>query len=289
MRIITTEVFFRNWKSWVYKRKGSHMAVLLCCNDIYFTEKTWQQSFLTELRLYCQVDRITWQKNMNIAEWLRQTRPEYVIAIGSIRMLQEICCGRNEDVSDLIDRRKSPSLVFFSTEVLWDKIIKREILWIRDQNGATLYLGRTGWQDEDLVVMPPVYGAEQKRIFTALSRNVTELEKCVPGSEEERRDSRYLWEELAEPLWLRYGVPLWMGILLAVCYVDSTKQTKAVKRTGSILAERKDRTEAQLWIPAEDVDLLVSMAMAGIEMLPQQERLSWQQIKEFYMKLSRSV
>ena len=64
MKIITTEAFVKNWKSWVHERKGSHMAVLLCCNDIYFTGETWHQKFLTELRLYCQVDRIPWQNNV---------------------------------------------------------------------------------------------------------------------------------------------------------------------------------------------------------------------------------
>ena len=54
MRIITTEAFVKNWKSWVLERKGSHMAVLLCCNDIYFTEETWHQKFLIELPLYCR-------------------------------------------------------------------------------------------------------------------------------------------------------------------------------------------------------------------------------------------
>ena len=98
MKIITTEAFVKNWKSWVLERKGSHMAVLLCCNDIYFTE-AWHQKFLTELRLYCQVDRIPWQKNGNVAERLRQIKPEYVIAIGNIRMLQEVCWNRNQDIS----------------------------------------------------------------------------------------------------------------------------------------------------------------------------------------------
>lgn len=289
MKIITTEAFVKNWKSWVLERKGSHMAVLLCCNDIYFTEETWHQKFLTELRLYCQVDRIPWQKNGNVAERLRQIRPEYVIAIGNIRMLQEVCWNRNQDISGTGEYEKRPPVVFLSTEIMWEQMIKRDLLWIRDRDGVTLYLGRAGWQEEDLVVIPPVHGTEQKRIFTALSRNVTELKKCVPGSREERRDSRYLWEELAEPLWLRYGMPLWMGILLAVRYVDLLTETKTAKKLEQILERRKDRPEEMLWIPAEDIELLVNMAMAGIEMLPQQEHLSWQQIKEFYMKLSRSV
>ena len=190
MKIITTEAFAKDWKSWVHERKGSHMAVLLCCNDIYFTEETWQQKLLTELRLYCQVDRIPWQKNGNVAEWLRQIRPEYVIAIGNLRMLQEICRGRNEEISYKEEKKKRPSLIFFSTEVLWEEMIKREILWIRNRDGVTLYLGRTGWQEGDLIVIPPVYGAEQKRILTALSRRVTELEKYVQGSQEERKDRR---------------------------------------------------------------------------------------------------
>mgnify|MGYP004439673253 FL=1 len=212
-----------------------------------------------------------------------------MIAIGNIRMLQEVCWNRNQDISGTGEYEKRPPVVFLSTEIMWEQMIKRDLLWIRDRDGVTLYLGRAGWKEEDLVVIPPVHGTEQKRIFTALSRNVTELKKCVPGSREERRDSRYLWEELAEPLWLRYGMPLWMGILLAVSHVDLLTETKTAKKLEQILERRKDRPEEMLWIPAEDIELLVNMAMAGIEMLPQQEHLSWQQIKEFYMKLSRSV
>lgn len=289
MKIITTEAFAKNWKSWVHERKGSHMAVLLYCNDIYFTEETWHQKFLTELRLYCQADRIPWQKNGNVAERLRQIRPEYVIAIGNIRMLQEVCWNRNQDIPGTGEYEKRPPVVFLSTEIMWEQMIKRELLWIRDREGVTLYLGRAGWQEEDLVVMPSIYGLEQKQLFTALSRNVTELAKCMSGNTEERAEIRYLWEELAEPLWLRYGMPLWMGILLAVRYVDLLTETKTAKKLEQILERRKDRPEEMLWIPAEDIELLVNMAMAGIEMLPQQEHLSWQQIKEFYVKLSRSV
>ena len=42
-----------------------------------------------------------------------------------------------------------------------------------------------------------------------------------------------------------------------------------------------------VWVAREDVLLLAEMAMAGIEMLPRQERLSWQQIKAFYILLCR--
>ena len=108
MKIITTEAFVKNWKSWVLERKGSHMAVLLCCNDIYFTEETWHQKFLTELRLYCQVDRIPWQKNGNVAERLRQIRPEYVIAIGNIRKFAFIDGVRIHDDPAALCLSKNP-------------------------------------------------------------------------------------------------------------------------------------------------------------------------------------
>ena len=64
--------------------------------------------------------------------------------------------------------------------------------------------------------------------------------------------------------------------------MDLLTETKTAKKLEQILERRKDRPEEMLWIPAEDIELLVNMAMAGIEMLPQQEHLSWQQIKEFY-------
>lgn len=288
MNVITTKEFEKNWKSWVYERKDSHMTVLLCCSTVSL-EKTWQKRFLTELRLHCQVERVMWQEDENLTEWLRQIRTDYLLVFGNLRMLQEICRGRREGTFETEEQGNRPSVIYLSTEILWEHMIKRELLWIRDRDGVTLYLGRTGWQDGDLVVMPDMYGTEQKRVFTALSRHVAKLEEYVSGDHAARKDSRYLWEELAEPLWLRYGMPIWMGILLAVRYMGNLKETKTAKKLEQILAERKDRPEEKLWIPAEDVELLVDMAMAGIEMLPQQERLSWQQIKEFYMKLSRSV
>lgn len=290
MKITTTDVFAKSWKTWIHERKGSHVAVLLRSNMLDFNEKTWQQKFLTELRLYCQVDHVQWQGNRNMAEELWGMTPkEYLLVFGNFRMLQEICRRRNEGVSDNGQSAKRPFILFFSTEILWEKMVNREFLWIRDRDGVTLYLGKTRWQDEDLVVLPSVHGTMQKRFFTALSRNVTELVQCMPAGQEERTENRYLWEELAEPLWLRYGLPVWMGILLSVRYVDPGVRTRTGKQLEQILAGRKERPEEKLWIPAEDVDLLVNMAMAGIEMLPQQERLSWQQIKEFYMKFSRSV
>lgn len=290
MKITTTDVFAKSWKTWIHERKGSHVAVLLRSHTLDFNEKTWQQKFLTELRLYCQVDHVQWQGNRNMAEELWGMTPkEYLLVFGNFRMLQEICRRRNEGVSDTGQSAKRPFILFFSTEILWEKMVNREFLWIRDRDGVTLYLGKTRWQDEDLVVLPSVHGTMQKRFFTALSRNVTELAQCMPAGQEERTENRYLWEELAEPLWLRYGLPVWMGILLSVRYVDPGVRTRTGKQLEQILAGRKERPEEKLWIPAEDVDLLVNMAMAGIEMLPQQERLSWQQIKEFYMKFSRSV
>lgn len=290
MKITTTDVFAKSWKTWIHERRGSHVAVLLRSHTLDFNEKTWQQKFLTELRLYCQVDHVQWQGNRNIAEELWGMTPkEYLLVFGNFRMLQEICRRRNEGVSDTGQSAKRPFILFFSTEILWEKMVNREFLWIRDRDGVTLYLGKTRWQDEDLVVLPSVHGTMQKRFFTALSRNVTELAQCMPAGQEERTENRYLWEELAEPLWLRYGLPVWMGILLSVRYVDPGVRTRTGKQLEQILAGRKERPEEKLWIPAEDVDLLVNMAMAGIEMLPQQERLSWQQIKEFYMKFSRSV
>lgn len=290
MKITTTDVFAKSWKTWIHERRGSHVAVLLRSHTLDFNEKTWQQKFLTELRLYCQVDHVQWQGNRNMAEELWGMTPkEYLLVFGNFRMLQEICRRRNEGVSDTGQSAKRPFILFFSTEILWEKMVNREFLWIRDRDGVTLYLGKTRWQDEDLVVLPSVHGTMQKRFFTALSRNVTELAQCMPAGQEERTENRYLWEELAEPLWLRYGLPVWMGILLSVRYVDPGVRTRTGKQLEQILAGRKERPEEKLWIPAEDVDLLVNMAMAGIEMLPQQERLSWQQIKEFYMKFSRSV
>ncbi len=53
------------------------------------------------------------------------------------------------------------------------------------------------------------------------------------------------------------------------------------------LTQKEVALRDMVWVAREDVLLLAEMAMAGIEMLPRQERLSWQQIKAFYILLCR--
>ena len=147
-----------------------------------------------------------------------------------------------------------------------------------------------------------------------LENTLINLPSMSHRSREEKRELRYVWEELAEPLRLRYGVPELKWILLAIRYlyadafgklrlIDAQRDTRPVSTPGelcltdapgklrpvlpAVLEAYGHAFEEELWIPAGDLRLLSSMALEGIEMLPQQENLSWQQIKQFYMKFVR--
>lgn len=297
MRLITMETFAKHWRLWIDKRKGSRVAVLLRWSIDSFENKR-QQKFMTELRLECQVKCVQWQRSMNVSEWLEQTEPEYLLVFGDIHMLQDICRSRNDWRiwrEDRERRGRDISIVFFSTELLWKDMVRSELLWIREADGTTVYLGKNGWREEDTAVTPMVYEARQKRVLAALSRYTGEWKERSPmnhRSSEEKKQMRYLWHEMAEPLWLRYGVPLWVGILLAVCFLrslETPEYNKKAVQDPDILQAENERLRRSIWVPAGDVGVLVNMAMAGIEMLPRQERLSWQQVKEFYMQLCRSV
>lgn len=121
-----------------------------------------------------------------------------------------------------------------------------------------------------------------------MEKTLVDLPSMSHRSRGEKRELRYVWEELAEPLRLRYGVPEWKGILLAVRYLYGDDSVEIHSIFPAALEAYGQVLEEEIWIPAGDAKLLSAMALEGIEMLPQQEHLSWQQIKQFYMKFMRS-
>lgn len=317
MKRIAAETFARQWRSWIISQKDSRAAVLLRSDaDI---KRKGLESFFMNLRLNCQVDRMLWEDAEAAKKRLAETDLDFVLAFGGVQQLQEICRMRSagKDNCGRMQGELSWSLLFFATEPIRDPHWKRELVWIRDCEGRTCWSGKAGWKEEDRIIMPKLMDPVNRRCWKEiqhLENTLIKLPSMSHRSREEKRELRYVWEELAEPLRLRYGVPEWKGILLAIRYlyadafgklrlIDAQRDTRPVSTPGELCltdAPGKLRPvlpaaleayghafEEELWIPAGDLRLLSSMALEGIEMLPQQEHLSWQQIKQFYMKFVR--
>lgn len=317
MKRIAAETFARQWRSWIISQKDSRAAVLLRSDaDI---KRKGLESFFMNLRLNCQVDRMLWEDAEAAKKRLAETDLDFVLAFGGVQQLQEICRMRSAGKENCgrMQGELSWSLLFFATEPIRDPHWKRELVWIRDCEGRTCWSGKAGWKEEDRIIMPKLMDPVNRRCWKEiqhLENTLIKLPSMSHRSREEKRELRYVWEELAEPLCLRYGVPEWKGILLAIRYmyaeafgklrlIDAQRDTRPVSTPGELCltdAPGKLRPvlpaalevyghafEEELWIPAGDLRLLSSMALEGIEMLPQQEHLSWQQIKQFYMKFVR--
>lgn len=317
MKRIAAETFARQWRSWIISQKDSRVAVLLRSDaDI---KRKGLESFFMNLRLNCQVDRMLWEDAEAAKKRLAETDLDFVLAFGGVQQLQEICRMRSAGKENCgrMQGELSWSLLFFATEPIRDPHWKRELVWIRDCEGRTCWSGKAGWKEEDRIIMPKLMDPVNRRCWKEiqhLENTLIKLPSMSHRSREEKRELRYVWEELAEPLRLRYGVPEWKGILLAIRYlyadafgklrlIDAQRDTRPVSTPGELCltdAPGKLRPvlpaaleayghafEEELWIPAGDLRLLSSMALEGIEMLPQQEHLSWQQIKQFYMKFVR--
>lgn len=317
MKRIAAETFARQWRSWIISQKDSRAAVLLRSDaDI---KRKGLESFFMNLRLNCQVDRMLWEDAEAAKKRLTETDLDFVLAFGGVQQLQEICRMRSAGKENCgrMQGELSWSLLFFATEPIRDPHWKRELVWIRDCEGRTCWSGKAGWKEEDRIIMPKLMDPVNRRCWKEiqhLENTLIKLPSMSHRSREEKRELHYIWEELAEPLRLRYGVPEWKGILLAIRYlyadafgklrlIDAQRDTRPVSTPGELCltdAPGKLRPvlpaaleayghafEEELWIPAGDLRLLSSMALEGIEMLPQQEHLSWQQIKQFYMKFVR--
>lgn len=317
MKRIAAETFARQWRSWIISQKDSRVAVLLRSDaDI---KRKGLESFFMNLRLNCQVDRMLWEDAEAAKKRLAETDLDFVLAFGGVQQLQEICRMRSAGKENCgrMQGELSWSLLFFATEPIRDPHWKRELVWIRDCEGRTCWSGKAGWKEEDRIIMPKLMDPVNRRCWKEiqhLENTLIKLPSMSHRSREEKRELHYVWEELAEPLRLRYGVPEWKGILLAIRYlyadafgklrlIDAQRDTRPVSTPGELCltdAPGKLRPvlpaaleayghafEEELWIPAGDLRLLSSMALEGIEMLPQQEHLSWQQIKQFYMKFVR--
>lgn len=201
--------------------------------------------------------------------------PEWLLAFGGLYELQEICVaralwlkgGNTSTGSEVVP------LLFLAQDMIPMAMLPEEMLWLRDPEGVTRYLGAFPEGAADTVIMPPTRG-QAKRFYQLFVKM-------------EEKTGSSLWKELAEPLWLRYGVPEYLAGVLALRYVYRALKGKEFTAMEKILTQKEVALRDMVWVAREDALLLAEMAMAGIEMLPRQERLSWQQIKAFYISLCR--
>ena len=219
-------------------------------------------------------DRVYQSKQVESARTCLCTT-DHLLAFGGLYELQEICVARAlwlKSGNALIGNEVMP-LLFLAQNMIPASMLPEELLWHRNREGETCYLGSFPEETADTVIMPPALGQE-KRFYSLFVKMEAET-----GSS--------LWKELAKPLWLRYGIPEYLAGILALRFVYRTIKGKDFSAMEKFLTQKEVTLRDMVWVAREDVFLLAEMAMAGIEMLPRQERLSWQQIKAFYILLCR--
>lgn len=288
MKVITGMNTAEQFHRWIDTQRDSHMAVLLRSGER--AERFWESEIVTGLRLHCQVERILWETPEELTAKLsvcklgesaggvrmsKRKNSVRLLAFGGLYELQEICVARAwwQKRNDTSAGNKRVPLLFVTQDMIPAAMLPGEVLWVRNRDGVPRYFGSFQEGAADTVVMPPVRG-QAKRFYDLFVK-----------MEEETGD--LMWKELAEPLWLRYGVPEYLAGLLALRYVYRVIQGKDFMAMEKLLTQKMVPVRDMVWIAREDIMLLSEMAMAGIEMLPQQERLSWQQIKAFYISLCR--
>lgn len=282
--------------TWIEEQRDSHVAVLLRSKQ--GAEDFWESGAVTELRLHCQVEKLVWKNTEELADRLRACKwrepadrvyqskqvesartclctTDHLLAFGGLYELQEICVARAlwlKSGNALIGNEVMP-LLFLAQNMIPASMLPEELLWHRNREGETCYLGSFPEGTADTVIMPPARGQE-KRFYSLFVKMEAET-------------GNSLWKELAKPLWLRYGIPEYLAGILALRFVYRTIKGKDFSAMEKLLTQKEVALRDMVWVAREDVLLLAEMAMAGIEMLPRQERLSWQQIKAFYILLCR--
>ena len=296
MRVITGTNTAEQFHTWIEEQRDSHVAVLLRSGQR--AEDFWESGAVTELRLHCQVEKLVWKNPEELADRLRACKwrepadrvyqskqvesartclcaTDRLLAFGGLYELQEICVARAlwlKGGNALIGNEVMP-LLFLAQNMIPASMLPEELLWHRNREGETCYLGSFPEGTADTVIMPPARGQE-KRFYSLFVKMEAET-----GSS--------LWKELAKPLWLWYGIPEYLAGILALRFVYRTIKGKDFSAMEKFLTQKEVALRDMVWVAREDVLLLAEMAMAGIEMLPRQERLSRQQIKAFYILLCR--
>lgn len=306
MRKVALSAFRRELKKEFYCKKDSRVAVLLEHSGHWWK---LSDSFRHELAIACEVlylemglEEADWQKQM---EEVRQWKPDEIVGIGGFEVLQRACWLRNTLSEETVP------ILLISGKDRW-QMLEKELLWIRNQEGETVYWGYQRQQEKDFLVLPDEVFQKKKSDTGQNGLEVlgSAIEKWKNGIEyllteentlELDEKKRTLLEELAEPMRIRYGIPMEIGLYYGILYVyrilsEEQKQelcnhckVKIVEGCWHLekMAHQVCAKElAGVVLSERDVFLLTQMAMEGIENLPIEQQLSWQQVELFYRELA---
>ncbi len=307
MRKVAFSAFRRELKKEFIWKKDSRVAVLLEHSGY------WQrisESFLRELVITCEVvyleadsqEEAIWQKQL---EKVRRWKIDGIIGIGSYEILQKACWLRNTFLEETVP------ILLFSGRDCW-QMLEKDTLWIRNREGDTLYWGYQKENETDLLVFPDEVLHKKKSENGQIGLEILggAIEKWKNGIEyllteentlELDEKKRMLLEELAEPMRIRYGIPMEIGLYYGIIYLyrilsEEHKQklcirckvkiTEGIWQLEKIAHQVCAKELAGVVLSERDVFLLTKMAMEGIENLPLGQQLSWQQVELFYRELA---
>ena len=285
MQKISGTELYKKRTQWINENEDSHPAVLLCPG--YDIKKSEYGTFFMEMQIRFPVISIPWGPVGKIAEKLTQNKIDRLLIYGSEWHMLQACRIRNILWEKAENERTEVGLWLFCREMESGRMLQKDSLWIRGTDGMTQYLGKMYDMEGDRLILSDARLSPQEKESQKVVRLV-EGSLCKNNNIEERK--RSLWEEMAQPLWLRYHIPETTCMVLALAYIGrkGSGRIKIRRNIWDRLAAQEVYARKNIWIPAGDVARLAEMAMAGIEMLPQQQQwLSWQQVYGFYHSLCR--
>lgn len=299
MRKIVISSFQKNAKKEFMWKKDSRVAVLFEHSGYWMEGMEW---YMQELSIFCEVyygeGKKHWQKKK---EELYRWNPEGIVGIGSFETLQKACWLRNTLTDGNVP------VILFSGKDRW-QLLDKENLWIRKPDGSTVYWGYQKRNEKDLLVLPDAI-FQKKKIQTGWEALETAMKPWQKGMNqllaeaagmELMESTRTLLEELAEPMRICYGIPMEIGTYFAIMYLYRQLSEEQKRKLctwckvkiaeGCWQLEKKAhelcfRELSGVILPERDVFILTQMAMEGIENLPKEQQLSWQQVEQFYGEL----
>ena len=209
MRICEQEMFYCHWKQYILYQKDSRVAVFLrsrqdweSLNVAFLEGFSWEYSIL-----FLELESWTEDTEKMLLDW----KPDFLAGVGDVTILLEILQLR-EYLGDREKDFRDMSLYYFTEDGRWRSFLHRQV-WLRDDSLKTIYWGIPHRIAKDLLVK------EEKELRDPFWEAVQEWRKLFMEAVGEQHDQRRIWEELAEPLYLKYGIPRELGDYLALYYL----------------------------------------------------------------------
>ncbi len=301
--MIEARSFYAHWDDHFACARGSHIAVLVSSNGDW---GALPLDFRIAFGMKYQIRVFSWDMEGDRVHGLQEWEPRFLAAAGRYHFLQGVCRLRQRLLQHGGHAEDGLGLALFPLDDSARMLLK-DLLWIRDRDGGLDWLGYLDWQREDIIV--PAEGrvpAEREQLRRMLARWERALSVVLGGRAGEQAMAgnavlrgRFLWEELAEPLWIRYGIWLDIGFYHVYLYLYQTLEWEERESLDRLLGIEGGHADWQMeemaaslcrgameavWLPRGDIQILTDMAEAGIKMLPKQW-LSQQQVYGFYQSL----